>query len=102
MRLWQRGERRGHRAEGYEAGSRACCCRGAKPTQHEVLVLWCRCGVGEAYVKSKEPQANGATWGPGNKKCYAEFGMTGQNSNSDWQTCKFKTKGAICLLINYI
>ena len=31
-----------------------------------------------AYVKSARPTANGATWGTGNRKCYAEFGMTGK------------------------
>ena len=31
--------------------------------------------------------ANGATYGRGT--CWAEFGMTGPNSNADFQTCKF-------------
>ena len=38
-------------------------------------------------VKSSEPTANGATYGRGT--CWAEFGMTGPNSNADFQTCKF-------------
>ena len=34
--------------------------------------------------------ANGATWGPSNKRCYAEFGATGHNSASSWVTCMFR------------
>ena len=44
-----------------------------------------------AKVKSEEPTANGATYGRG--KCWAEFGMTGANSNANFQTCKFKAEG---------
>ena len=31
----------------------------------------------EAYVLANAPAANGATWSTTNKKCYAEYGMTG-------------------------
>ena len=31
----------------------------------------------EAYVKANEPSANGVTWGTTDKKCYAEYSMTG-------------------------
>ena len=43
----------------------------------------------ELYVKSNRPTANGATWGPTSKACYAEFGMTGANDNASYQTCQF-------------
>ena len=47
-------------------------------------------------VKSREPTANGATFGiyiqkkVGKAPCWAQFGMTGIKSNSRWQTCQFK------------
>ena len=41
----------------------------------------------ESHVLATEGTANGATWGPSNKKCYAEYGMTGHNTLSDWMTC---------------
>jgi len=48
----------------------------------------------EAYVKANEPSANGATWGTTDKKCFAEYGMTGtcqthalvQRSERPWPT----------------
>ena len=45
-------------------------------------------------VRLQYPNANGATMnlpcdGPANKcECYAEFGMTGWNSDQSWQSCK--------------
>merc|ERR1712139_94481 len=39
------------------------------------------------YVRQFHPSANGATWGVNSNYCYAEFGMTGQNSNTAWRTC---------------
>eukprot|EP01043_Picozoa_sp_COSAG02_P040220 COSAG02_NODE_3236_length_7125_cov_3.709081_1_plen_704_part_10 len=45
-----------------------------------------------ALVKSSEPDANGATYSnTGGTQCYAEFGMTDQNSSGSWQTCFFET-----------
>ena len=43
-----------------------------------------------ALVKAAHPTANGATRGSGSgtQTCYAEFGMTGQNSNSAYRTCR--------------
>ena len=42
-------------------------------------------------VRSTSPTANGATYSnTGGTGCYAEFGMTGQNSNGGWQTCFFQ------------
>ena len=43
-------------------------------------------------VKEKRPTANGATfrdgyYGPTDKKCYAEFGMTSSNGNRNHYTC---------------
>jgi len=40
--------------------------------------------------------ANGATFanGDGPGECYAEFGMTASNGNTDWITCLFGTSGA--------
>ena len=42
-------------------------------------------------VKSREPTANGATFPNrrGSGSCYAEFRMTGPNSSTSWQTCRF-------------
>ena len=43
-----------------------------------------------ALVQAEAPSANGATYSnTGGTGCYAEFGMTGQNSSSGWQTCTF-------------
>ena len=47
-----------------------------------------------ALVQATWPTANGATYSAnGDDACYAEFGMTGHNSNSDWQTCLFYHEG---------
>jgi len=43
------------------------------------------------YVKQHRPLANGATWGANSNACYAEFGMTGQNSNTAYRTCSFSS-----------
>ena len=41
-------------------------------------------------VRSAAPTANGAKYSnDGDTQCYAELGMTSQNTNSDWQTCQF-------------
>ena len=45
----------------------------------------------EKLVKQKQPTANGATWGPENKKCYAEFNITTRNTNKAWKSKIFKT-----------
>ena len=43
-----------------------------------------------SMVKNREPTANGATFGGyGEGNCFAEFGMTGSNSNPIYQTCLF-------------
>ena len=44
-------------------------------------------------MATAEPTANGATFSPSNKKCYAEFGMTGQTESAVYRTCRFS--GAI-------
>jgi len=44
-----------------------------------------------AYVRQHHPSANGATWGANSNDCYAEFGMTGQNSNTLYRTCSFSS-----------
>jgi len=41
------------------------------------------------YVRQHRPLANGATWGANSHECYAEFQMTGQNSNTAYRTCSF-------------
>ena len=42
-------------------------------------------------VKTQQPSANGVTYGTTSgefsKKCYAEFGATSANNDTDWQTC---------------
>jgi len=40
----------------------------------------------EKLVKQKQPTANGATWGPVNKKCYAEFDMNARNTSKSWKS----------------
>ena len=41
-------------------------------------------------VKYQVPTANGATFSnTGGSGCYAEFGMTGPNGSTAWQTCMF-------------
>lgn len=43
-----------------------------------------------AMVMRAEPTANGATYSnSGGTECYAEFGMTGPNDSTAWQTCMF-------------
>ena len=42
-----------------------------------------------AAAVASSAKANGATWGPGNKKCYAEFGETGHDNSASWTTCVF-------------
>eukprot|EP00998_Keelungia_sp_KM082_P006323 NODE_257_length_2197_cov_188.312077_g251_i0.p1 GENE.NODE_257_length_2197_cov_188.312077_g251_i0~~NODE_257_length_2197_cov_188.312077_g251_i0.p1 ORF type:complete len:667 (+),score=198.31 NODE_257_length_2197_cov_188.312077_g251_i0:57-2057(+) len=39
------------------------------------------------YVRNHRPTANGVTWSPTTNKCYAEYGMTGSNGNTAWETC---------------
>ena len=40
------------------------------------------------YVKVNEPEANGATWGFNNMRCYAEFGQsTAHNHNNEYMNC---------------
>ena len=39
------------------------------------------------YVMTNEPTANGATWGVGGGRCYAEYGQTGISVSSSWQNC---------------
>jgi len=62
---------------------------GTTATSEECIIL----------VKSREPTANGATFGiyiqkkVGKAPCWAQFGMTGIKSNSRWQTCQFKAPG---------
>ena len=42
-------------------------------------------------VLAEHPSANGATYSnSGGADCYAEFGMTSQDSSSGWQTCLFE------------
>ena len=39
-------------------------------------------------VQQTEPSANGATYSnSGGAECYAEFGMTGENDSTSWQSC---------------
>ena len=41
-----------------------------------------------AMVQAQQPTANGATYSnDGGTACYAEFGMTGSNDSSGWQSC---------------
>ena len=41
-----------------------------------------------ALVQAEAPSANGATYSnTGGTACYAEFGMTGSNDSSGWQSC---------------
>ena len=43
-----------------------------------------------AMVMREQPTANGATYSnTGGTECYAEFGMTGPNDSTSWQTCMF-------------
>ena len=43
-----------------------------------------------SLVQAKFPDANGATMvASGNGDCWGEFGMTGQNSNGQYISCKF-------------
>ena len=43
-----------------------------------------------ALVQATQADANGATYSlTGGTACYAEFGMTGPNSSTAWQTCMF-------------
>jgi|ERR1712125_27060 len=42
-----------------------------------------------SIVQTQQRKANGATWGTGDRKCYAEFGMTGFKSDSRYTTCQF-------------
>jgi hypothetical protein len=44
-------------------------------------------------VKEKHPEANGATIDTVSKECYAKFGMTHQNEESEYLTCKFQISG---------
>ena len=43
-------------------------------------------------VRSKEPMANGASRGQVTGPCYAIFGATGTDCNSDFQTCLFLSR----------
>jgi len=47
-------------------------------------------------VQDTQPTANGVTWGPNNKICLAEIGMTGQERTSSpyWTTCMFESPPA--------
>ena len=48
-----------------------------------------------ALVQVEAPSANGATYSnTGGTACYAEFGMTGNNGDGNWQTCLFTGAGA--------
>ena len=49
-------------------------------------------------VLAERPFANGATYSTGGSttNCYAEFGMTGPNDSSAWQTCAFPSSVGIC------
>ena len=41
-------------------------------------------------VLNEQPTANGATYSnTGGTQCYAEFGMTGANGSTSWQTCLY-------------
>ena len=60
-------------------------------------------GIGDAnsaqecvqMVRQMQPDANGATYSnTGGTGCYAEFGMTGNNGDGNWQTCLFTGAGA--------
>ena len=45
-------------------------------------------------MKNTQPRANGATWHVQDRKCYAEFGMSGQDKSKDTRrTCAFKPHG---------
>ena len=41
-------------------------------------------------VNNTRPTANGATWGPNNKKCYAEYAQTKKNNKQKWRNCMFE------------
>ena len=41
----------------------------------------------ESYILANHADANGATWSPGENKCYAEYGMSGQSQDPDYVTC---------------
>jgi len=45
-------------------------------------------------VKDQQPSANGATWGPDNHYCFAEYSMSGVIANPSYQTCHFHTTGS--------
>jgi hypothetical protein len=50
-----------------------------------------------ALVESAQPDANGATYSnTGGTGCYAEFGMTGPNDSTGWQTCMFPEVLNVC------
>ena len=51
-----------------------------------------------AAVKEQYPSANGATMAancPNTCSCYAEFGMTGWNTDTYWQSCMFNSEGEL-------
>ena len=41
-------------------------------------------------VRSKKPNANGATWDPDTQICYAQFHARGIDGASLWRTCIFQ------------
>eukprot|EP01045_Picozoa_sp_COSAG04_P014325 COSAG04_NODE_1066_length_8488_cov_2.933246_5_plen_181_part_01 len=48
-------------------------------------------------VRRTQPDANGATYSnTGGMGCYAEFGMTGANSDTNWRTCRFPEAAKVC------
>eukprot|EP01051_Picozoa_sp_SAG22_P019325 SAG22_NODE_3533_length_1657_cov_1.340180_1_plen_433_part_10 len=54
----------------------------------------------EQLVRTSQPAANGATYGPGitGTNCYAEFGMTGSTASLiSWHTCQFGVEGSLHL-----
>jgi len=45
----------------------------------------------KALVITAEPAANGATWGTANRKCFAEYAMTGRKDNDEYVVCRLRS-----------
>jgi len=49
------------------------------------------------FVAQNQPSANGATWGPDNKYCYAEWGQSGVSYSGHWMNCPVSALPANCV-----
>ena len=51
-----------------------------------------------SLVKASEPSANGATRNTTSGDCYAEFGATSYDNNSDLSACLFSGQLTLCII----